>query len=61
MILNLILRCSHRLWNKQISRILCRAYSDGKINSEQLHVLSAAFDPTQKHMVYGLGSKQGFK
>lgn len=50
---NLILRWTHRLWNRQISRILCRAYSDGVLNSTQLHILSAAFDPTQAHHVYG--------
>lgn len=47
-----ILRLTHRLWNRQISRILCRAYSQGVVNSEQLHILTAAFDPTQRHEVY---------
>jgi len=48
----LILKATHRLWNRRISVILCRAYSDGKINSEQLHELTAKFDPTQAHAVY---------
>jgi hypothetical protein len=38
---------THRIWNKEISRLLCRAYSDRKINSEQLHNLTAMFDPTR--------------
>lgn len=57
----LILRLTHRLWNRQISRILCRAYGDGVINSEQLHIIAAAFDPTQDHRVYGQYSQIGFK
>jgi len=48
----LILQLTHRLWNRQISRLICRAYSDGKINSRQLHEILADFDPTQKHKVY---------
>jgi hypothetical protein len=45
---NLILRLTHRTWNRVISRILCRAFSNGEINSEQLHILAAKFDPTQE-------------
>ena len=48
----LILRLTHRLWNRQISRLLCQAYGDGKIDSKQLHSLAADFDPTQSHKVY---------
>lgn len=48
----MILRLTHRLWNRRISAILCRAYSDRVINSEQLHILASKFDPTQKHEVY---------
>ena len=48
----LILRLTHRLWNRQISRLICRAYGDGRINSKQLHEILADFDPTQKHKVY---------
>ena len=48
----LILKATHRLWNRRVSAILCRAYNDGKINSEQLHELAAKFDPTQAHAVY---------
>ena len=47
-----ILRRTHRMWNRRISRILCQAYNDRTINSEQLHILAAKFDPTQKHEVY---------
>jgi len=49
---NIVLRITHRTWNTAINRILCRAYSDGHINSHQLHILTAKFDPTQKHEVY---------
>lgn len=45
----LILKITHRMWNRVISKILCRAYSDRIINSHQLHELSAKFDPTQRH------------
>lgn len=48
----LILRFTHRLWNGRISRLLCRAYERGHIDSKQLHILAAMFDPTQKHEVY---------
>jgi hypothetical protein len=48
----LVLAWTHRMWNRRISRILCQAYSDRVINSEQLHILAAKFDPTQKHAVY---------
>lgn len=48
----LILRLTHRLWNRQISRLICRAYGDGKINSRQMHEILADFDPTQNHKVY---------
>lgn len=48
----MILKATHRLWNSRISALLCRAYSNGKINSQQLHDLTAMFDPTQKHQVY---------
>ena len=47
----LILRATHRLWNAEINRILCRAYHSREISSHQLHVLAAKFDPTQKHEV----------
>ena len=57
----LILKWTHRLWNRQISRILCRAYEERIINSEQLHLLTAAFDPTQEHHVYGEHARRGFR
>lgn len=55
-----LLRVTHRIWNRQISRIICRAYNDNVINSEQLHILLASFDPTQRHMVYGKYSEWSF-
>jgi len=48
----LILRITHRIWNRRISALLCRACDRGTINSYQLHELAAMFDPTQKHQVY---------
>ena len=55
-----IIQWTHRLWNRQISRILCRAYNDRVIDSKQLHTLAAAFDPTQDHMVYGKYAEWSF-
>lgn len=52
MFANLVLRLTHRLWNRRISAILCRAYQDRVIDSYQLHELAAMFDPTQDHHVY---------
>lgn len=49
---SIILKLTHRLWNRVISRNLCHAYEDGVINSSQLHTLAAMFDPTQKHSCY---------
>lgn len=57
----LLLCLTHRTWNRRISAILCRAYDDRVINSEQLHRLTAAFDPTQDHQVYGPGRARGFR
>jgi hypothetical protein len=51
MIQKLVIRFTHRFWNRIISGVLCRAYSEGVINSKQLHILAAKFDPTQKHEV----------
>jgi hypothetical protein len=48
----LVLKMTHRLWNRRISSILCEACSRGKINSNQLHELTSMFDPTQNHLVY---------
>jgi len=50
--LHLVLRLTHRLWNREISRILCQAHNRRIISSEQLHILAAKFDPTQDHEVY---------
>ena len=45
---NLILRFTHRLWNRRISSVLCRMYEDRVSDSRQLHELAARFDPTQE-------------
>ena len=52
MIRHVILRLTHRLWNREISRLLCYAYERRLINSTQLHELASWFDPTQSHKVY---------
>jgi len=57
----IVLKMTHRLWNRQISRIIGRAYGDRIINSKQMHELAAAFDPTQRHIVYGERVPYGFK
>lgn len=61
MLERLVLRLTHKLWNRQISRILCRAKEDGVIIGEQMHDLASAFDPTQRHIVYGDRVAHGFK
>jgi hypothetical protein len=48
----LVLKLTHRLWNRVIAALLCRACEKQVINSRQLHELAAMFDPTQKHQVY---------
>lgn len=48
----IILRLTHRIWNRRIVGLLSGAYMDKKINSHQLHELAAMFDPTQDHKVY---------
>lgn len=48
----MILKLTHRLWNREISRLLAYAYEKRVINSQQLHTLCSYFDPTQKHKVY---------
>jgi hypothetical protein len=50
----LILKVTARRWNRLIAGVLCRAYSDGVINSHQLHVLTHEFDPTQSGIVGSL-------
>lgn len=54
-------RLTHRIWNRRISRIIYRAYNDNIIDSEQLHILASAFDPSQRHMVYGRYSEWSFQ
>lgn len=60
MLETLILKLTHRLWNRQISRILCRAYEDRVISASQLHLLASVFDPTQPHRVYGPDRDRSF-
>jgi hypothetical protein len=48
----LLLSLTHRLWNREISRLLCLAYEKRLITSRQLHELASWFDPTQHHKVY---------
>lgn len=55
-----LIRLTHRMWYTQISRIIFRAYNDGVIDSRQLEALLSAFDPSQKHMVYGKYSEWSF-
>jgi len=43
----LILRSTRRIWNTEISRLLCNSYNKGIISSNQLHELTSLFDPTQ--------------
>ena len=45
----LLIGLTHRLWNTEISRLLCAAYREGVIDSRQLHDLTSRFDPTQRH------------
>ena len=51
MLQQLIRRLTHRIWNREIARLLCRAQQENTIDSRQLHTLAAMFDPTQKHQV----------
>ncbi len=48
----LILRITHKLWNKRIAIILSWAYQEGVIDSREFHILASYFDPTQNHRVY---------
>jgi len=48
----IILKLTHKIWNKTISRILNEACQKSIISSKQFHDLAAMFDPTQKHKVY---------
>lgn len=56
-----IIRFTHRIWSWRINRVLWKAHNEDLINSEQLRALLAAFDPTQRHMVYGKYSEWTFK
>jgi hypothetical protein len=40
-----------RPWNTIASTILCRAHEQGIITSQQLHLLTREFDPTQQGTV----------
>jgi len=47
----MVCRATCRAWNTVASTILCRAYEQGIINSEQMHLLAKEFDPTQRGTV----------
>jgi len=49
----LLLKITHRIWNREVFRILNREYQKNTINSAQLHTLLARFDPTQVHCKVG--------
>jgi hypothetical protein len=49
----LVLWVTHRVWNREISRLICYAYEKGHINSAQMHILASWFDPTQPHCLVG--------
>lgn len=53
MLKRLILRFTHRVWNREISRILCQAKQAGVIRNDQLHELAARFDPSQVQCMVG--------
>lgn len=53
LIRRLVLKLTHRIWNREVFRILNREYSAQTINSKQLHELLARFDPTQPHCRVG--------
>jgi hypothetical protein len=55
----MILRSTCRRWNAIISKVLCRAYARGIINSQQLHILAKEFDPTQNGYVSRIGESGG--
>jgi hypothetical protein len=40
----LFVKFTRRFWNRQFKRHICRAYSNGVINSRQLHELAGAWD-----------------
>lgn len=50
----LVVRLFARRFNRVASRIILRAYERGVINSQQMHVLCAQFDPTQAGVVGSL-------
>ena len=47
----IVLKLTHRIWNKQISRLLRTAYHERIIDSKKMHILASWFDPTQSHRV----------
>ncbi len=47
----MVRRFTHRIWNLEIARLLCKAQQENTIDSRQLHSLAAMFDPTQAHQV----------
>lgn len=49
----LTLKLTHRIWNREIVRILNRERQLGTITSRQWHELASRFDPTQSHCRVG--------
>lgn len=48
----LILKLTHKLWQRRIIDILQRSYRDGILSHRQLAVMVEKFDRTQHHEVY---------
>jgi len=48
----LILRWTHRIWQKEIWRILELAYQKRVIGSKELKILEGWFDADGEHLVY---------
>jgi hypothetical protein len=51
-----------KIWRrKPFKEALCQAYSEGIINSKQLHILAWKFDNLDKNLVRSLGAKPPFE
>lgn len=48
----LLIRLTHKIWNRIICRCLIEAEEGRLINDAQFHGLHTYFDPTQRHSVY---------
>lgn len=54
LVTRIVWRLFARRLNVFVYRIIARAYERGKINSTQMHLLLAQFDPTQRGVVGSL-------